>query len=78
MARSLEWTSPCEQGKKLKELFHEIYQNSNSKTVLTKEGRFLNLLANSFSYFILVFVTFDITLWGDVCYKVVILSSTRK
>lgn len=40
MARSLEWTSPCKQGKKLKDLFHEIYQNSNSKTVLTKEGRF--------------------------------------
>lgn len=60
-------------------MFHEIYHNSNSKTVITKEGRFLELVSEQFFHIsFLLFVTFDITLWGGVCYKVVILSSTRK
>ena len=49
-----------------------------ARQYLQKKAVFLNLLANSFSYFILVVCNVWYNALGRFCYKVVILSSTRK
>ena len=79
MARSLEWTSPCEQGKKIKgTVSRNLSKFKQQDSTYKRKPFFKTCWRTVFHISFLLFVTFDITPWGDVCYKVVMLSSTRK